>query len=161
MSSLVSQGVRAAKTGVLPPQLDLFKAMIEAATDLTVDQAIFKLNGVGLEDACKRHAQNLMTYGICLQECKTLEESVRVGTEELESSLYRNLNENNNRTLGQRDLVIYLKSEPTYVAAQELLLEIAMVKRKLEAIVEALQSMGWSLGHIVKLRVAQLEDVTL
>ena len=65
------------------------------------------------------------------------------------------------RALGTRDIQQYIKSEPQYVAAQTILLEVQHTKRRLEAIVEALKSLGWSLNNIVKLRIAQLEHVTL
>jgi hypothetical protein len=96
-----------------------------------------------------------------LQECKTVEDAIRFKIDEIESTLYRQLNENSNRVLGTRDIQQYVKSEPRYVAAQEILLEVTMVKRKLEAVVEALKSMGWSINNITKLRIAQLENAVL
>jgi hypothetical protein len=71
------------------------------------------------------------------------------------------LNENSNRVLGTRDIQQYIKSDPQFVNAQEVLMDVIVVKRKLEAIVEALKSMGWSLNNITKLRIAQLEDAIL
>jgi chaperonin cofactor prefoldin len=102
-----------------------------------------------------------MFYDVMLQECKSIEETIRYKIDELESTLYRNLNENSNRVLGTRDIQQYIKSDPQFVNAQEVLMEVIVVKRKLEAIVEALKSMGWSLNNITKLRIAQLEDAIL
>ena len=139
----------------IPSRLIEYNALIDAA------EAMFVLEGQSLEQLCKNHAQDLMSYDVILQECKTIEEAVRTRVEEIESECYKNLNENNPRSLGQRDITQYIKSEPRYIAAYEILLEIILVKRKLEAIVEALKSLGWSLNNIVKLRIAQLEHVTL
>jgi len=139
----------------IPGRLLVYEQLIEAAAPL------FQLDGKHLEEAVKEHAQNLMFYDVMLQECKTIEETVRMKIDEIESTLYRKLNETNQRALGTRDIQQYIKSEPQFVAATEILLEIVHVKRKLEAIVEALKSLGWSLNNVVKLRVAQLEHVTL
>jgi chaperonin cofactor prefoldin len=139
----------------LPARVALYEQLIEAA------EPLFNLDDRKLEEACKEHAKNLMFYDVMLQECKSIEETIRYKIDELESTLYRNLNENSNRVLGTRDIQQYIKSDPQFVNAQEVLMEVIVVKRKLEAIVEALKSMGWSLNNITKLRIAQLEDAIL
>jgi hypothetical protein len=139
----------------LPARVALYEQLIEAA------EPLFNLDDRKLEEACKDQAKNLMFYDLMLQECKTVEDAIRIKIDEIESTLYRQLNENSNRVLGTRDIQQYVKSEPRYVAAQEILLEVTMVKRKLEAVVEALKSMGWSINNITKLRIAQLENAVL
>jgi chaperonin cofactor prefoldin len=139
----------------IPARISAYQSLIDAA------EPIFELDGKRIETACKEHAKNLMFYDVMLQECKSIEETIRYKIDELESTLYRNLNENSNRVLGTRDIQQYIKSDPQFVNAQEVLMEVIVVKRKLEAIVEALKSMGWSLNNITKLRIAQLEDAIL
>ena len=139
----------------IPGRIAIYEQLIQNA------EPLFQLSGKGLEETCKEHAQNLMFYDLMLQECKTIEETIKTKIDEIESTLYRKLHENNQRVLGTRDIQQYIKGEPQYVAAQEILLEVIHVKRQLEAVVEALKSMGWSLNNIVKLRIAQLEHVTL
>lgn len=140
----------------IPDRIELYKQLCDAAAPL------FELNGVGLEEACKEHAKNLMYYDMMLQECRTIEDTVKAAIEKIESELYRSLNESNgNRALAQRDIMQYIKSEPKYVSAFEILLVVHHQRRQLEAIVEALKSMGWSLNNIVKLRISQLENTTL
>jgi len=140
----------------IPNRLALYEQLCDAA------EPCFELNGRHLEDACKSHAKDLMFYDMMLQECKTIEDTIRVKIEEIESRLYRRLNEGgSNRALGTTDIKQYIKSEPQYVQAYEILLEVVHAKRKLESIVEALKSMGWSLNNITKLRIAQLEKITL
>lgn len=139
----------------VPAQLAIFEKMIDEA------EPCFELDGIGLETACKRHAQNLMNYDIMLQECVMIEETVRARMEEIESELYKKFNENYQRALGARDIQQYIKGDAQYVQIYEILLEVSVVKKKLEAVVESLKSMGWMLGHITKLRVAQLDHVTL
>jgi len=154
--SIVSDTFQEVNLNKIPARIALYEQLCDAA------EPCFELNGKHLEDVCKNHAKDLMFYDMMLQECKTIEDTIRLKIEEVESSLYRHLNENNgNRALGTTDIKQYIKSEPRYVQAYEILLEVVHVKRKLEAIVEALKSLGWSIGHIVKLRIAQLEKITL
>jgi hypothetical protein len=56
---------------------------------------------------------------------------------------------------------MYVRGDPEYVAANQILLDVAHTRKQLEAIVEAMKTMGWSLSNIVKLRVAQLDHIVL
>lgn len=150
----------------IPQRLELYEALIAAAEptrdiDTGQETGMFVLANRNLEEACKQHAQNVMTYSSMLQECKTIEDALKNRLEEIESELYKKLNENHSRALSQRDITVYLQSEPQVVEANKIMVEVILVRRKLEAIVDALKDMGWTLSHIVKLRVAQLEDTTL
>lgn len=153
--SVIKETLNDVQLSRIPGRIAVYEQLIENA------EPVFQLEGKSLEAACKEHAQNLMFYDVMLQECKTVEETIRVKLDEIESNLYRRLNENNNRALGTRDIQQYIKGEPQYVAAYEILLEVVHVKRKLEAVVEALKSMGWMINNITKLRIAQLEHITL
>jgi hypothetical protein len=153
--SIVSDTKRDVNLNKIPGRIELYEQLIDAA------ETCFTLEGRNLEDACKNHAKDLMFYDMMLQECKTIEETIREKVEEVEATLYRNINESNKKALGTREIQLYVKSEPQYVQAMEILLEVVHTKRRLESIVEALKSMGWSLGHIVKLRISQLENTVL
>lgn len=139
----------------IPSRLELYEQLIKAS------ESMFDLKDKTLEGVCKDHSVNLMNMDINLQECKTIEDVIRKRIEEIESELYKHFNENHTRALGTTDIKQYIKGDPKYVAAFEILLEVMNVRRQLESIVEALKNMGWMLSHITKLRVAQLEDVML
>lgn len=153
--SIIAETKREINLNKIPARMKLYEELIDAA------EACFELEGKNLEDACKNHSKDLMFYDMMLQECKTIEETIRVKVEEIESSLYRKINDSNQKALGTREIQQYVKSEPQYVDAMEILLEVVHTKRRLESIVEALKGLGWSLGHIVKLRIAQLENTVL
>ncbi len=153
--SVVQETVREIQLGQIPSRIALYEQLIAAA------EPIFELKGKGLEQACKEHAQNHMYYNMMLQECKTISASVRTRVDAVESSLFKKYNENNQRALSRLDIGQYIKSEPQYVAAYEILQEVLHVQGQLDAIVEAIKDMGWMLSHITKLRIAQLEDATL
>lgn len=152
--SVVKETIRALANNSVPNRLAIYEQMVQNA------EPIFQLSGRGLEESCKEHAQNLMIYDIVLQECKTIEETIKAKMEEIEGELYQKY-QTGPRALSSTDLKYYIKGDPRYVNAYEVLLEVAHVKRQLEAVVEALKSMGWSLNNIVKLRVAQMDHLTL
>ena len=139
----------------IPKKIALYEDMILAA------ESILDLAEVKLEVACKDHAKNKMVYNLLFKECQTIEEAIKIKVESIESSLYKALNENNDRALGNRDINQYIKSDKRYLEANEILLEVMLVRKKLEAVVDAIESFGWSLNNIVKLRIAQLENVVL
>ena len=153
--SLIKDTKKEINLNKIPARMVIYEELIDAA------EACFELHDKNLEDACKNHAKDLMFYDMMLQECKTIEETIREKVEEIESSLYRKINDSSQKALGTREIQLYVKSEEQYVSAMEILLEVVHTKRRLESIVEALKSMGWSLGHIVKLRIAQLENTIL
>jgi hypothetical protein len=153
--SVIKETLRDVNLHVIPERIAVYEQLIDSA------EPLFKLHGKGLEDLIKEHAQNLMFYDVMLQECKTIEETIKSKIEEIESQLYRFYNEGQQLKLGQRDIVNYIKGDDRYVKAYEILLEVSHTRRRLEAVVEALKSLGWSLNNIVKVRVAQVHDITL
>jgi hypothetical protein len=155
--SAISDSLDDATLGRIPKRVELFKLLIEAA------EPLFQLEGKHLEVLHREHAQNLMNYSLAKEECKTIEDALRGRLEEIESMVYKHYNEggNGSKALGTTDIKFYVKGDPRYVSALNAVLEVVQARRQLEAIVEAFQSMGWSLGHITKLRIAELEDVTL
>lgn len=153
--SVVKDAFIAINLNRVPDRIALYDQLCQAA------EPMFELTGRKLEDACKSHAKDLKDFDSMLQECKTIEDAVRIKVEEVEGELYKKYNENNQRALSQRDIGQYIKGDPKYVAAYEILLEVVHQKRQLESIVEALKSMGWSLSHITKIRIAQLENTIL
>lgn len=152
--SIVKDAIRSVQLSQIPAQLVIYEQLVQNA------EPLFQLSNKGLEETCKEHAQNLMFYDLMFQECKTIEDTIRMKIDEIEGELYQKY-QGGQRALSSTDIKNYIKGDPRYVAALEILLEVAHVKRQLEAVVEALKSMGWSIANIVKLRVAQLEHITL
>jgi len=153
--SIIQETTRELNLNIVPAKIALYEQLIDAA------EPCFELNNKKLEDAVKIHSKDLMFYDLMLQECKTIEETIKTKVEEIESSCYKRISEGNKKALGTTEIKQYIKSEPKYVSAMEILLEVQHTKRRLESIVEALKSLGWSLSNIVKLRIAQLEKTIL
>ena len=153
--SIVTDTKRELNLNKIPNRIELYEQLIDAA------EPCFQLDGKSLEVACKNHAKDLMFYDQMLQECKTIEETIRGKIEEVEATLYKKINDSSQKALGTREIQLYVKSEPQYIDAMHILFEVVHTKRRLESIVEALKSLGWSLNNIVKLRIAQLENTIL
>ena len=153
--SIIKETIRSVSLGAIPGRIATYLELVQSA------EPLFNLNGKGLEQLCKEHSQNLMYYDLMLQECKMIEDTVRMKLEELEAEIYKQLNEKGSRVLGATDIRYYMKGDPRYVAAMEILLEVVHAKKQLESVVEALKQLGWGLANIVKLRIAQLEDTVI
>lgn len=134
-----------------------------AAYELVIkgSEPVFELSGKRLEELIKQHAQDLSMYALLLQECKTIESFVETKAEEQEGQLYRKYHESGARALGANELAKYVKSDPSYVEIKHIMNDINHIRRSLEAIVSALETMGWSLTNITKLRIAQMDHVIL
>lgn len=128
---------------------------------IKASEPVFELSGRKLEDIIKQHPQDLSMYALLLQECKTIEQYVETKAEEQEGLLFRKYIESGARALGPTELKAYVRSDPAYVEVKGILADVNHIKRSLEAIVAALETMGWSLSNITKLRVAQMDHVIL
>lgn len=121
----------------------------------------FDLDGKKLEVLNRDHPQKLMCYGLLLQESKAIEEFLKTKLEMIESIIYREIIENSMKALTATDIKMWIRGDVRYVEYNQLLVDSVYVKNVLQSIMDALQTMGWSLSNIVKLRIASLEDTVL
>ena len=142
-----------------PAKLADWEALVATATSGDLD--IFELDNRKLEDICKVQAQNLVRFSLALRDCEIVEKTVKQKIDELEGELYQALNEGNNRALAKADINQYIKAHPRWISAYEIFLEVHAVKLQLDEVVEAIKALGWMIGHITKLRVAQLQEDVL
>jgi hypothetical protein len=139
----------------IPDRMEIYEEYISSA------EPYFELKGKNLEEANMQHVQILVIYDTMLQEAKTVEEYLKQKMDEVEASLYRHYIETSKRALGTTDLKMYVRGDPQYVEANQILLDVTHTRKQLEAIVEGMKLLGWTLSNIVKLRVAQLDHVVL
>lgn len=121
----------------------------------------FDLDGKKLEILNRDHAQHLMCYGLLLQESKIIEDFIKSKLETIEAIIYKETIENSQRSLTATDIKMWIKSDSRYIEFNQLLVDSGYVRNVLQSIMDALQSMGWSLSNITKTRIAAIEDVTL
>ncbi len=153
--SLIGELKKNSTLEAVAKRLEVYELLIEES------KPIFELKGKRLEELIKDQAFNLVGYDQLLQECKTIENFMTQKLETTEAHLHKHYLENTQRALQQRDLAMYIKGDPQFSEVNQVVMEVAHIRRQLEAIVDALKSLGWSLNNIVKLRVEQLEQTVL
>lgn len=128
---------------------------------LDIAKASFELEGKKLEVLCRDHPKNVLFYRSRLGELRSLEDFFKLKADEIASVHWKKYNEKHSRALTQKDIQQYIAGEPDYVQQWELVLEIVHMRKQYEAVVDALSDMSWMLGHVVKLRVADMELAVL
>ena len=66
-----------------------------------------------------------------------------------------------NRALTSRDAEKYAEGEDEVIDMEVLINEVAYLRNKFLGIMKALESKNFMLGHIVRLRAAGMEDITI
>jgi len=65
------------------------------------------------------------------------------------------------RALTSRDAEKYVEGEPEVCDYEALINEVALIRNKWMGVMKGLESKNFMLGHIVRLRAAGMEDITL
>ena len=138
----------------LPAMLDAFEEDIEKA------QPLFEIGGQRLEVIARTLPYNQALYDQRAQEAKQLVKWLENNLARIEAKLTKNYL-NGQRAYGARETSTLIAGEREMVENKQLIIEITLVYEKLSAIVEAFKTMSWMLGHITKLRVAELQNVIL
>lgn len=128
---------------------------------LATIEPFFEMDGKRLEQICKEHSQKLYMFKKKLNDLKSLEEFFKMKMDEKSSERFKHWNEKHQRALSTKDIQQYILSDPDYLTAAEIYLEVVHMKNQYVAVVEGLEDMGWMISHITKLRVAELEDALL
>jgi hypothetical protein len=66
-----------------------------------------------------------------------------------------------NRALTSRDAEKYVDGEQEVIDFEILINEVALLRNKWLGVLKGLDSKQWQLGHIVRLRTAGMEDITI
>jgi hypothetical protein len=138
----------------LGPILDAFEEDIAGA------EKMFEIAGERLEVIARTLPQHQAFYSQRAKEAKHVVKLLENFSCKLESRLLKNLMQGQ-RAYGARETTVFIAGSPEMVAHNQLVIEVSLVRDKLEEIVEAFKQMGWMLQNITKLRVAELQDVIL
>ena len=66
-----------------------------------------------------------------------------------------------NRVLTSRDAEKYVDGEQEVIDYETLINEVALLRNRWLGIIKGLDVKQWQMGHVVKLRTAGMEDITL
>lgn len=96
-----------------------------------------------------------------LQEIEAVLRYMELHLRKLRRKHFQKYLEAYNRVLTSRDAEKYTEGEEEVIDYEYLINEVSLVRNKYLGIMKALESKNFMLGHIVKLRAAGMEDITL
>jgi hypothetical protein len=138
----------------LPTFFEYWQAEIDRA------EPVFDIKGQRLESLIRDVPQHQAHYAKLAQESRALVKWLEVQKAKSESRYIKNYN-NSPRVLGVKEQSQYLNGEKDVIELNQLIVEAALKQNQFDEIVDAVKQLGWMLGAVVKLRVAELQDVII
>jgi len=96
-----------------------------------------------------------------LQEIEAVLNYLNIQLRKLRRKYFQKYLEGYNRALTSRDAEKYVDGEEEVIDFEVLINEVALLRNKWLGIMKGLDSKQWQLGHIVRLRTAGMEDITV
>ena len=143
-----------ADLGLLPDFIAFYEAeLIAAKTECritgNVEKAISNIPGV------TEHRFNQ------LQEIEAVLNYMNIQLRKIRTKHFKKFLEGYNRALTSRDAEKYVDGEAEVIDYETLINEVALLRNKWLGVMKGLEAKQWQMGHIVRLRTAGMEDVTL
>ena len=96
-----------------------------------------------------------------LQEIEAVLQYLNIQLRKIRRKHFQKYLEAYNRALTSRDAEKYTDGEDEVIDFETLINEVALLRNKWLGIMKGLDSKQWQLGHIVRLRTAGMEDITV
>jgi hypothetical protein len=96
-----------------------------------------------------------------LQEIEAVLNYLNIKLRQIRRKHFQKYLEAYNRALTSRDAEKYVDGEDEVVDFEILINEIALLRNKWLGILKGLEAKQWQMGHIVRLRVAGMEDISI
>lgn len=96
-----------------------------------------------------------------LQEIEAVLNYLNIQLAKIRRKHFQKYLEGYNRVLSAREAEKYVDGEQEVVDFETIINDVALVRNKWLGIMKALESKNFQLGHITRLRVAGMEDITL
>lgn len=96
-----------------------------------------------------------------LQEIEAVLNYLNIKLRQIRRKHFQKYLEAYNRALSSRDAEKYTEGEDEVIDMEVLINEIALLRNRWLGIMKALESKNFMLGHLVRLRVAGMEDITV
>lgn len=129
------------------------KELISAKTEISVrgnvEKAISNLPGI------TEHRFNQ------LQEIEAVLNYLNIQLRKIRRKHFQTYLEKYNRALTSRDAEKYTDGEDEVIDMETIINEVALLRNKWLGVMKGLESKNFMLGHIVRLRVAGMEDVSI
>lgn len=96
-----------------------------------------------------------------LQEVEAVLNYLNIQLNKIRRKHFQKYLEGYNRALSAREAEKYVDGEAEVVDFETIINEVALIRNKWLGIMKALESKNYQLGHITRLRVAGMEDISL
>jgi hypothetical protein len=96
-----------------------------------------------------------------LQEIEAVLNYLNIQLRKIRRKHFQKYLEAYNRVLTSRDAEKYVDGEQEVVDFETIINEVALLRNRWLGIMKGLEAKQWQMGHIVRLRTAGMEDVTL
>jgi hypothetical protein len=96
-----------------------------------------------------------------LQEIEAVLRYLEIQLKKIRRKHYKKYLESYNRALTERTAEKYVDGEDEVIDYEVLINDVALLRNKWTGIIKALESKNFMLGHVVRLRTAGMEDVTI
>jgi uncharacterized protein YfdQ (DUF2303 family) len=96
-----------------------------------------------------------------LQEIEAVLNFLNIQLRKIRRRHFQKYLENYARALSARDAEKYVDGEDEVIDFETIINEVALLRNKWLGILKGLDSKQWQMGHIVRLRTAGMEDITI
>lgn len=96
-----------------------------------------------------------------LQEIEAVLNYLNIQLRKIRRKHFQKYLEKYNRNLSSRDAEKYVDGEDEVIDYEILINEVALLRNKWLGVMKGIDAKQWQLGHIVRLRTAGMEDVTI
>jgi hypothetical protein len=96
-----------------------------------------------------------------LQEIEAVLNYLNIQLRKIRRKHFQKYLEAYNRALTSRDAEKYVDGEDEVVDMEVLINEVALLRNRWLGIMKGLEAKQWQMGHIVRLRTAGMEDITI
>jgi hypothetical protein len=96
-----------------------------------------------------------------LQEIEAVLNYLNIQLRKIRRKYFQKYLEAYNRALTSRDAEKYVDGEDEVIDFEVLVNEVALLRNKWLGIMKGLEAKQWQMGHIVRLRTAGMEDITI
>jgi len=96
-----------------------------------------------------------------LQEIEAVLNHLNIQLRKIRRKHFQNYLEKYNRALTSRDAEKYVDGEQEVIDYETIINEVALLRNKWLGILKGLEAKQWQMGHIVRLRTAGMEDITV
>jgi len=96
-----------------------------------------------------------------LQEIEAVLNYLNIKLRQIRRKHFQKYLEAYNRALSSRDAEKYTEGEDEVIDMEVLINEVALLRNRWLGIMKGLEAKQWQMGHIVRLRTAGMEDITI